>query len=155
DDGSGFTMSPSTIYEAGEQNMFAVETWDWTVGTLRLSKITGAVGAEVLTEGIAFPPLSKPWDFPTSADQGGGTGNTIVTGDVWRPMSLVYRNGFLWGVSCVGPLDGVAPRASAQWFELDLAGNVIQNGRIDDPTSAAPKFYYYPSIAVNQTNDVV
>ncbi len=47
---------------------------------------------------------------------------------------------------------------AVQWTQLDNAGNVLQGGRVEDPTATATnggKWYAYSSIAVNASNDIL
>lgn len=81
-----------------------------------------------------------------------GTTNLIATND-HRMRHVVVRNGRIWAVHSVFlPLSG-ASRSGVQWWELDTLGNVLQRNIIDDPTGQ--RFYSFPSIAVNNKNDVL
>ena len=75
-----------------------------------------------------------------------GNDNTIDTSDT-RLLNAVYRNGSLWTVHTVsGP---ATTKTEVAWYRIDpSAGTVLSQGRISDPT----RWYYYPSIGVNQDN---
>lgn len=69
-------------------------------------------------------------------------------------QNTVYRNGSLWCTHTVFlPAGGPATRSAVQWWQLSPTGDVLQHGRIDDPTGSV--FYAYPSLAVNKDNDVL
>ena len=73
-----------------------------------------------------------------------GNDNTIDTSDT-RLLNVVYRNGSLWTVHTVsGP---ATTKTEVAWYRIDPGtGTVLSQGRISDPT----RWYYYPSIGVNQ-----
>jgi hypothetical protein len=159
-DPSGTSQTPAVTYDTTLSTMYIVENWNGNSsgnGYLRLSTITGAVGSEVLTLGIAFPSTPNPWD---SAPPGGldfapqlGSTQKINDGDA-DVQNTVYRNGSLWCAQTVFlPAGGAATRSSIQWWQLGTSGAVLQRGRIDDPTGNV--FYGFPSIAVNQNNDLL
>ena len=140
--------------------MYLLESSASGSAKLRLDTITGAVGAEVLTTGVAFPIGSAAWQSfsPTLnfAPQLGST--SLIDTDDDRLQSCVYRNGSLWASHTVYlPATGMPTRTAAQWWQISTAagsvGKVQQVGRIDDPSGA--NFYAYPSLAVNSNNDVM
>jgi hypothetical protein len=80
-------------------------------------------------------------------------------------------NGSLWTCHHVG-LDGIdgtyegdssgsaVDRTAIQWFKLQInpTGNCLEyetHGRIFDPNSISPQWYYYPSLMVNAAGDMV
>ncbi|HKA01871.1 MAG TPA: BACON domain-containing carbohydrate-binding protein [Candidatus Solibacter sp.] len=127
-------------------------------GAIRISKITGAVGAEKFAPGnVGFVNIADPW-----ADSGPGNGDfaqqlgttaRVDSGD-GRLVNCVLRNGSIWCAHTVYVPYPQPKRASAQWFQIDPAGpSLIQRGRVDDPTNAYT--YAYPSIAVNKKGDAL
>jgi hypothetical protein len=159
-DASGHSQTPALTYDNALSTMYIIENWNGNSsgsGSLRLSTITGAVGSEVLTLGIAFPSTPNPWD---SAPPGGGdfapqlgSSQRIVAGDA-DVQNVVYRNGSLWCTQTVFlPAGGAATRSSIQWWQLATNGAIQQRGRIDD--ASGNTFYAYPSIAVNQNSDAL
>jgi hypothetical protein len=73
-----------------------------------------------------------------------GTDNTISTSDT-RLLNAVYRNGSVWTTHHLA----VNGKVEVAWYRINpSAGTVLAQGRISDPT----RWYYYPSIAVNQDN---
>jgi len=60
----------------------------------------------------------------------------------------VYRNGSLWTTHHVA---GAGGKLEVAWYQINPAtASVVQQGRISDMN----RWYYYPSIAVNQNGDV-
>jgi len=58
---AGFTQYPAVTYDNTIATEYLLELWNGSIGQLRLSKITGSVGSEVLTTGIAFPATGAIW----------------------------------------------------------------------------------------------
>lgn len=158
-DNTSNSIAPALTYGAGTPTMYLVDNWNGNLsgnGYLRVSTITGSVGAEVLTSGIAFPSTPNPW-----ADEPPGDGNFApqlgssqkINSDDSVIQNVVYRNGSLWCAQNIF-LPAAAPTRSAiQWWQLGVNGAVQQRGRIDDSTGNL--FYGFPSIAVNQNNDAL
>ena len=158
--GSGFTQLPALTYDPNLATMYLLESSSGGSAKLRLDTITGAVGAEVLTTGVAFPIGSAAWQSfsPTLnfAPQLGSA--SLIDTDDDRLQSCVYRNGSLWASHTVYlPATGTPTRTAAQWWQISTAagsvGTVQQVGRIDDSSGA--NFYAYPTLAVNSVNDVM
>ena len=156
----GFTQFPATTYDNSLSKLYLLETWNGGAGRLRLSSITGAVGAEVLTAGIAYPTTSKTWQSSapvTNFAPQSGSSSGIENGDD-RILSCVYRNGSLWASHTVFlPASASTTRSSAQWWQINTAsgslGSVQQFGRVNDPSGAI--FFAYPTLAVNKNNDML
>lgn len=80
----------------------------------------------------------------------------IDTGDP-RMSNAVFRNGRLWGTHSAGlPAGSVAQRTAVFWYEIDPtvpAGSPIVQSGVIDP-GIIDGHHFFPSIAVNQRNDV-
>ena len=75
-----------------------------------------------------------------------GNDNTIDTSDT-RLLNVVYRNGSLWTIHTVQ--SPATTKTEVAWYRINPGtGTVLSQGRISDPT----RWYYYPSIGVNQDN---
>ncbi len=154
-----FTICPALTYDAAESNMFCIENWDATSGQLRLSKVTGNIGALTLTT-VAHPAAgtgvfwqSSPGGGNFVPELGGGSTYLLQANDD-RTNNLVMRNGNLWCAHTIFlPGTGTPTRASAMWWEIDSTGTPLQVGKIDDPTGH--DFYFFPSIAPNMNNDAL
>ncbi len=148
---------PNTLYLLQE---YASEyTSDPTTGEIRVSKLSGALGAETFSGGNGGTALiHAPWsDAGADADFGPqlGASTKIDTGDS-RLGNCVMRTGKIWCAHTIFLPYGHPTRAAAQWFQIDPSQNppsILQLGRLDDPGST---FYYaYPSIAVNKNSDAL
>jgi hypothetical protein len=157
---TGFTQYPAVTYDNSIPTEYLLEKWNSSIGQLRMSKITGALGSEVLTTGIVFPSTGAIWrgnaGVTNFAPQLGSA--TKIDTDDDRILNCVYRNGAVWAAHTIYlPASGSPTRSSVQWWEIDtLAGDlggVLQRGRIDDRTNNFD--FAYPSIAVNQRNDAM
>jgi MYXO-CTERM domain-containing protein len=151
-----FAMQPASTYDPTLATMYLVETWNGAAGQNRIDTITGPIGSETLTFGTIVTLPQGAWASAGTATNFApqlGTTNKIDTADD-RMGAVVYRNGQLWGAQTVFLPSGTPTRSSVQWFSLvPGAGTVNQSGRIDDATGA--KFFAFPSLAVNQYNDVL
>jgi hypothetical protein len=153
DDTGGFSMNPALTYDPNIATLYVLESWSSANGLLRMSTITGAVGSEVLTAGVALPATPQPWQAVEPAINFApqlGSSRDIDTDDDRLDWTL-YRNGSLWTAQTVFlPASGTPNRSSIQWWQIDTApgdlGAIQQLGRIDDPTAAI--FYAYRSIGV-------
>ncbi len=169
--GFGGTQVPAVTYDFTLEEIYLLQNWNWTVGVLQLWRIDGPVGDETLTQ--LGQPAAPPWsnsalgrvDFAPQSQAGAGcdplsvlTCTTppckIQTNDS-RLQNVVYRGGTLWTAQTVFYPAGLSPtRSSIQWWQIGTDSSVIQRGLIDDP-NPSPRFYGFPSIAVNQHMDVL
>jgi len=156
----GFTMTPAITYDTNLATLYLVEQ-DLSVSnsTLRVSTITGNVGAEILTLGTAFLTASNGWTFNEPFDpvaEGSapelGTTRKIETNDS-RVQNVVYRNGNLWCTHTIFLPAGAPTRSAVQWWQFSPTGSLLQLGRLDDPVNGT--WYAFPSIAVNKNEDVL
>lgn len=162
---------PAINYDDTFATNFLVANWVGNgngIGFLRLYSISGPVGGELfndygtnglLVAGTGSP--NPPWDdYPMATYDNflpqQGTTEKIFVADS-RIQNVVYRAAGLWCVHHVFlPVTAgstVPTRAAVQWWNLTTGGSVLQRGRIDDPTGI--KSYAFPSIAVNQYEDVL
>ena len=158
---AGSTLVPAITYDGSLSTMYLVEEgWsDATTDFLRISTITGTVGAEVLNEQVDFAGLTNTqWGFQPA---GGAdfapqkdTSNKIQNNDS-RIQNVVYRSGSLWTAHNAFLPNGAVTRTAVQWWEIDTSPTitVLQFGRIDDSTGVM--FYAFPSIAVNAAGDAL
>ncbi|HYG75774.1 MAG TPA: PKD domain-containing protein [Planctomycetota bacterium] len=148
----GFTICPVVTYDAELETLYLIEEYNGFEGLMRVSTITGPVGAEVLTLNVAFPSSPDQWTFFGPLAPQLGSTQLIDSGD-GRVNNAVYRGGFLWCAHTVYPFTEGATAASIQWWQIAANGSVLQRGRVEDPTAAT--HYGYPSLAVNSSNDIV
>ncbi|MBV8886972.1 MAG: PEP-CTERM sorting domain-containing protein, partial [Chroococcidiopsidaceae cyanobacterium CP_BM_RX_35] len=91
----------------------------------------------------------KPYNTASPAQQPGGQ-NTIDTGDTRLSSNVTLKNGIIWGLRDVQ--DPNSQRAALRFFKIRASDNtVLQDQLIGDPNSD----YYYGSIAVNSSNNIV
>jgi hypothetical protein len=148
------SVAPAQMHDNSLATMYLVEDWDGSAGQIRVSTITGSVGAEVLTIGTSLPTASNTWTYFGTDDFAPQLGTTrgIDAGDS-RILSCSYRNGSLWA-SHTAFVPAASPTHSvAQWWQFLPDGTVQQFGRIEDPSGA--QFFAFPTIAANASNDVL
>lgn len=152
-----YVSFPATTLDTTVTTMYLVDSWngdDLGVGYLRLSTITGPVGGETFSPGIAYPSTPNPWAAfakPNFAPQLGSSDSISVIDD--RIGGVVYRGGAIWCVHTVFYPSGAPTRSSVQWWQLDPTGTVLQRGTLDDPSGTHD--YGFPSIAVNRFGDAL
>jgi uncharacterized repeat protein (TIGR01451 family) len=148
------TLVPVMTYDATLATLYLVDVWNSPNGTLRISTITGALGAEIYTAGTSFPTVTSANGWAVTGPDAPqlGSAQLIESGDR-RMQSCSYRNAFLWCVHHIFLPAASPTRTAVQWWQLTTAGAIQQRGRIDDSSGAT--FYLYPSIAVNANSDVL
>lgn len=153
-DGSGFALAPAMTADPALPVLYLVDDYDNLDAQLRVSRINGPLGAETLTLGCAYVQGPATWQYNFAADAlpQAGTGRKIDAGDA-RILSCVYRNGSLWVAhTCFLPTANPT-LCGAQWWQFTPEGVLIQSGRLLDPSGQV--FYAYPTLAVNQRNDMM
>jgi hypothetical protein len=124
-------------------------------GNIRLSTITGPVGSEVLTLGVASPSSSTPWETNPAVTnplpQAGSAEG--INGGNGRMLVCAFRNGSIWCAHHVFLPSPNPTHCAVQWWQLDPAGTVLQRGFIEGPGGAFS--YAYPSLAVNKDDTVL
>lgn len=164
---SGFTLCPAQTYDPNESSMFliniATRGSGSTGGTLLLRKLTGAVGSPAISTCGSPSAGSLSTSLRKWSQSGGGGADfapqlgatyKIQTNDD-RINNCVFRNGKIWCSHTVFYPQSGPTRSSVMWWQVDSLGNPNQIGVIDDPSATNPKFYAFPSIAVNSLNDAV
>jgi hypothetical protein len=118
-------------------------------GVLRLSTITGSIGSEVLTP-VTFIATPNPWSNvgPACPQKGDPTPISCFGGS-----ELVFRNGTIWYAHVIWLSADAPTRNAIQWWQLTPDGEVVQRGRLEDPSGV--RFYGFPSLAVNRIGDVL
>ncbi len=161
---AGFCMHPATTYSATEGTEYLVAHQASAGATYRMHTITGTPAAPVFTIGALKVRPGGGWVQPggNQLPQAQGTCATpplrMEAGDAFVRSNVVFRNNSIWYPQTVGLPAGAMTHTAVQWTQLDTAGNLIQGGRVDDPTATATnggKWYAYSSIAVNASNDVL
>ncbi len=156
----GFTLVPAKTYDADVEDVYVIHNAGGNsngYGYMSLRKVTGPPeDPEIVNIGLAGVP--EPWSNNSGAYAGNfapqlGSEEKINTVDA-RMENMVYRNGKLWATHHVYLPAGQNPQRSAvQWWNLSLEGEVLQWGRVDDPTGEM--FFAFATIAVNAKEDVL
>jgi len=151
-------VTPAITYDNNLATEYLFEEYNNNqsgLGTMRLWAISGPVGSPTLTGNIF--PAAAPWDQQgTTANFAPQLGSPfgIATNDANVGGNVIYRNGAIWAAHTVFlPCCGSPNRSSIQWWQVDTGGNVLQRALIDNPDGSY--FRAFPSIAVNQSNDVM
>lgn len=146
----GATLCPA--YDCNNQSNDLSLLFD-AVNALGHCRITGTPARPVLTE-AQFIAVSDTWARNEKSLPQRGSSQLINGGDA-RLGQVVMRNGSLWCAHSVKLLSpGVPQHSAVQWWQINpTTSEVLQFGRIEDETGVM--HYAYPSIDVNQSNDVL
>jgi hypothetical protein len=146
--GDGWQSTPAVTYDAAEPDLYLVETQG--SGLMRLRRITGAVGSEML-EDFAFV-TTPAWGPGLFVPQLGSSSGINFTRD-WI-QNVVVRNGSVWATHHVGLPASAPTRNAIRWMEIDPSPlTVLQLGTLEDPSGL--NHYGYPSVAVNANGDAL
>lgn len=149
---------PSIHYDNSVSKMFTFRVASGNTGgkgILGMRTISGATDSPILSSETVIQSTST-WGTSGASNTNFapqlGTTNLIATND-HRMRHVAVRNGKIWGVHSVF-LPAVSPtRSGIQYWEFDTTGTVLQRGRIED--ASGQKFYSFPSVAINNKNDVL
>ena len=155
---AGFTLVPAITFDQDEQDIYLISSANGNqggMGYISLFKVSGPTDApqfEVLGN-IGTP---NPW-----AGYAGVNGdflpqlgsNALINAVDHRMQNVVLRNGKLWAVHHVFLPANNPQRTAIQWWNLSTQGQIIQRGRIDDPSGLM--HYAFPTVAVNQFEDMM
>jgi hypothetical protein len=138
-------MQPAHTFGTPGEQYFVYESIS---SALRMAKVTFPGGTPTWSPmGILGVDPFASSGFLPGMDQFDDA-NTIDTSDT-RLLNAVYRNTSLWTTHQVEAAGGV--RTEVAWYRINPVSMTVQEqGRIGD----ASRWYAYPSIAVNQDNDV-
>jgi hypothetical protein len=144
----GFSLQPAVDY--GPKSASAPEPIVATSNTsstqYKFTPLSGTSDAGA-TLGSPLSKTVQSYPEPTNSPQP-GTSTTIDDGDDRFAASVVQIGNFLYAVHGTT----VSGRSAARWTIADATTfNIVQQGTISDPALS----FFYPSIAVNPTGDVV
>ena len=149
--------APAISLDPTASVLYLVQAWNGNAegnGVLQLFTITGAIGSEVLAP-VTFVATPNPWSSsPPGSD-------LDLCPQMGHPRKLscfggfqpVFRNGTIWGAHVVYLPADAPTRSAIQWWQLTPDGDVVQRGRLDDPSGV--QFYGFPSLAVNARGDML
>jgi len=140
--GSLSSMQPAHIFGASAAGYLLFEDWNFRATRLLLATIDNVSGTPVWRSPVPIEVTPYPQEFGLPDAPQANESRGIDTTDT-RLWNAVYRNGFLWTTHHV---DG-GGKTEAAWYRIDPAtGTASAQGRVSDPA----RWYYFPSIAVNQ-----
>ena len=167
--GTGFCSSPVATSSPTEPTLYVPTHLTSASGTYRLDTITGPVAAPVYTVG-ATRSRGTTWTQPTGtilpqappvtgSSECGLTPCSIETQDAQIRSTPEFRDGSIWYAQTIGLPAGGITHTAVQWTRLEAAtGNVLDGGRIDEPTATGGnggRWYAYPHVAVNGAGDAI
>jgi subtilisin-like proprotein convertase family protein len=153
-------LVPAITYDKTAATLYFLQLWNGNTGGagyLRLCSLTGPPGTETYNYNIAFPMSPSPWASTGQFSKGGNLPQLGSTARIDASddciQNVVYRNGSLWCTQTVFTPTSNPTNAQVQWWEVSVAGDVLQRARIGGGTSG---FHCaYPNLAVNCRNDVL
>jgi hypothetical protein len=141
----GDTVQPAHTYGTAAAEYFLLEGGNNSIRIAAPSFPAGGTPTFGVIGTVSVAPYTSTSSLPGAPQR--DSANTIDTSDT-RLLNVVYRNGSVWTTHNV---QGAGGNVEVAWYQIDpVARSVVQQGRIGDPS----RWYYYPSIAVNQDNDV-
>ncbi len=154
----GSALVPAYTYDPDMEDLYYIATADGNnngFGYINKFKLSGNITDPVFEfEGaIGVEDPWENWSYDNNGDFLPQLGSPQKLNSVDARMhTLIYRNSKLWAVHHIYlPADDPV-RSSIQWWELDTEGNILQRGRVDDPSNAFS--FAFSSIAVNANEDV-
>jgi hypothetical protein len=166
-DGYG-DIHPATTYSSTQETEYLVVQVDSASATYMLHTITGTPANPIFTTGTLKTRPGGGWTDPAQGEpnnilpQAQGTCTSTPLGLESSDDSVsavVFRNNSIWYAQTIGlPAGGTLTHTAVQWTQLNTSGDVIQGGRVDDPTATdtnGGNWYDEPSIAVNMQDDLL
>jgi PKD repeat protein len=154
----GFTLVPAITYDADEPNVYLISSANGDTGGngyISLFKVEGDLNNPdfSMVGNIGTP---NPW-----AGYVGGSGDFLpqmgsserLNAVDHRMENVIMRNGKLWAVHHVFLPANNPQRTAVQWWQISPEGELLQRGRIDDPTGDMS--YAFATISVNIFEDML
>jgi hypothetical protein len=147
-DGSFSVYAPAVTYDAALAPLYLARPDQ--MGSVLISEVSGAVGAETVTQ---IATVTDPTFTACCSTSGPQLGSSIEIGiNGFDLQHAVFRNGSIWMVFTV-PGGQTPARLSLHWWQVTPSGTLQQLGAVDDPTGAFD--YGFSSLSVNKNNDVL
>jgi hypothetical protein len=157
---TGFSLAPASSIDFGEDEplylVSTLNTREGGKGFLQVYKIDGFPDAPGFTKTEVVPSVNVTWSYTPTENNADFSPQKdvpkLIQNNDSRMQNAVYASGFVWCThTAFIPTDN-PHLAVVQWYQLDPgSGRIAQFGRIAD----APNFLAFPSIAVNQSQDVL
>ncbi len=144
----GFTFQPAIDYgsKAASDPEPLVSTSNTAFGVYKFATLTGTTNSGATLSSSTSKSVQST-SVPTASPQP-GTSTKIDNGDDRFSSAVVQAGNFLYAVQNIT----ASGRSAVRWTIANATTfAIIQQGTISDPTLS----YFYPSIAVNPTGDVV
>lgn len=154
----GFTLVPAVTYDSEEENVYLISSANGNqggMGYISLFKVSGA------TETPGFSLIGNigvPMPWAGYVDGSGdflpqlGSDERINAVD-HRMENVIFRNNKLWATHHVFLPANNPQRTAVQWWNITPTGEIIQHGRVDDPTGEMS--YAFATLALNQFEDML
>ncbi len=154
----GFTLVPAITFDSDEEDIYLISSANGNQGGngyIRMFKVSGET-LEPDFEFLGTVGTPNPW-----AGSVGGSGDFLpqlgseqdINAVDHRMENVIMRNGKLWATHHVFLPANNPQRTAVQWWNLTPEGEILQWGRIDDPSGVMS--YAFATIAVNEFEDVV
>jgi len=154
----GFTLVPAITFDSDEEDIYLISSANGNQGGngyIRMFKVSGETAAPDF-EFLGAVGTPNPW-----AGSVGGSGDFLpqlgseqdINAVDHRMENVIMRNGKLWATHHVFLPANNPQRTAVQWWNLTPEGEILQWGRIDDPSGVMS--YAFATIAVNEFEDVV
>ncbi len=134
---------------------YIVQEWNGSASAIRLSNITGTIpNLTWNTAAAVFSIGGTPWSdaqLGNLAPQLDESRKVAVNDS--RISSAQMVNGKIWCAHHIALPATAFNHTAIQWWQLSTTGAVLQRGRIDDSAGLISR--YYPTIAVNEGEDVI
>lgn len=155
---NGFILVPAITFDQNEEDVSLISSANGDVqgvGYITLFRVFGQTSSpQFQTLGNIGTP--NPW-----AGYVGNNGDflpqlgrsALINAVDHRRQNVVLRNGKLWAVHHVFLPAGNPQRTAVQWWNLSKEVQILQRGRIDDPTGVM--HYAFPTVAINQFEDMM
>jgi len=153
----GFTLVPYITYDNEAEDQYLISTSNGNnggYGYIQKFKLDGPLDdPQFQYEGAIGIP--EPWEngagyYGNFLPQLGSS--ELINSVDSRMENVIYRNGKLWAVHHVFLPVNNPQRTAVQWWCLDTDGNILERGRVDDPSNVFS--FAFPTIAVNSKEDV-
>lgn len=158
---TGFTVQPVIDMDNRNNPHALLSAYNTPSGSFKRSNIVGNQPVTILNTTGGLINVNA-YNSPPLARQQGGPNNVNTTdnrfsSNIIQQLDSTGQDSF-WGVQSVripaAQNTAMLNIAGLRWFEIDATSNVVlQEGLIYDPTGQQD--YYFPSIAVNDSREVV
>jgi hypothetical protein len=170
------TLSPAVVADNTTTNVPIMTHWNYTTGTYKLMKISGVPPSVPTLSDVGYPSVGAgnkwftgTWDYNQAPQQGMTSRTDGMDDGDHRMANSVLINGKLWTVHCSWSTNTGTESSTAvymgilRWLSINPSTAAINEwGKIEDLNltnmgtySVPTNSYSYPSIAVNNSEDVM